>query len=116
MENAAGEDLAWFWQGWFYNNYKLDIALIDARYTDKDVKNGIVITLANKQQMAMPITVEAIYKDGGMLRVHLPVETWLQNKITTFTMPTTREIKEVKIDPDHAIPDMNRVNNVLKIK
>ena len=64
----------------------------------------------------MPLTVEATYKDGGMLRMHLPVETWLQMKTHTFTMPTTHEVNEVKIDPDNAIPDGNRSNNIVKMK
>ena len=24
MENGSGEDLSWFWRGWFMNNWKLD--------------------------------------------------------------------------------------------
>ncbi|MDR0793963.1 MAG: M1 family metallopeptidase, partial [Chitinophagaceae bacterium] len=29
MENASGEDLSWFWRGWFINNWKLDQAVKD---------------------------------------------------------------------------------------
>jgi len=116
MDNGAGEDLSWFWKGWFYNNYKLDLALVDARYADKDPKNGIQVTVANKDEMAMPFTIEVKLKDGSKYRMKLPVETWLQDKAITFTIPTTSEAESVTIDPDHAIPDYNRENNTLKIK
>jgi Peptidase family M1 domain len=116
MDNGGGEDLSWFWKGWFYNNWSLDLALIDARYIDKDPKKGIQVTVANKEQMAMPFTVEVKLKDGSKKRMYLPVETWLQNKAITFTIPTTTEAENVTIDPDAALPDMNRKNNTMQVK
>ena len=38
MDNGAGEDLSWFWKGWFYNNWPLDLAITDARYVNNDPK------------------------------------------------------------------------------
>jgi len=116
MENGTGEDLAWFWRGWFYNNYKLDLALIDAKYVDNDPKKGIQVTVANKEAMAMPFTIEVKLKDGTAQRMKLPVETWLQDKAITFTIPTSTEAESVTIDPDHALPDMDRGNNTRKVK
>ncbi|MDO3642662.1 M1 family metallopeptidase [Mucilaginibacter sp. L3T2-6] len=116
MENGAGEDLSWFWKGWFYNNWPLDIALIDAKYANKDPKNGVQVTIANKEQLAMPFTVEVKLKDGAKQRTYFPVETWLQNKAITFTIPTTTEVESVTVDPDNALPDSNRKNNTRTIK
>jgi hypothetical protein len=116
MENGGGEDLSWFWKSWFYNNWPLDIALIDARYADKDPKKGIKITVANKEPMAMPFTVEVKLKDGTKQRTYFPVETWLQNKVITFTIPTTAEAESVTVDPDGSLPDLNRRNNTLQVK
>jgi len=117
IENGAGEDLSWFWKGWFYNNWKLDLAVIDARYVEaKDVKKGLHIIVANKEQMAMPFTVEVKYKDGTKQRMQVPVETWLQNKATALTFPSTQEVSDVYIDPDNALPDVNRANNHFVVK
>jgi hypothetical protein len=116
MENGGGEDLSWFWKGWFYNNWALDLALIDAKYVDKDPKKGIQVTVANKEQMAMPFTVEVKLKDGSKKRVQLPVETWLQNKAVTFVISTTAEAESVTVDPDGSLPDINRKNNTLEVK
>ena len=116
MDNGAGEDLSWFWRGWFFNNLNLDLALVNVKYAGKDPKDGILVTVANKEAMAMPFAVEAKLKNGTKLRIKLPVETWLQNKAITFTMPTTTEVESVTVDPDNALPDMNRGNNMMMVK
>ncbi|SCW41448.1 M1 family metallopeptidase [Mucilaginibacter sp. NFR10] len=116
MENGAGEDLSWFWKGWFYNNWLVDIALIDAKYAGKDASKGITIKAVNKEQMPMPFTVEVKFKDGSKKRFYLPVETWLQSGQITYTLPTTQEAESVTIDPDNALPDLNRGNNSQKVK
>ena len=116
MENGAGEDLGWFWKGWFYNNYQLDLAIIDAKYTDNDPMKGIRVTISNKEQMAMPFTVEVKLKDGSKQRIYLPVETWQQNKAVTITLPTITEAESVSVDPDAALPDINRKNNTIGVK
>ncbi len=116
MDNGAGEDLSWFWKGWYYNNYKLDLAITEAKYVDGDPKKGISITVLNKEKMAMPFTVEVKYKDGTKQRIHLPVETWIQNKSVTFTFPSSKEVTSVDVDPDAALPDLNRANNHFMVK
>jgi hypothetical protein len=97
--------------GWFYNNYLLDIALIDARYADKDHSKGIKVTVANKELMVMPFTLEVKFKDGSKQRTYFPVETWLQQKVATLTIPTRGDVQSVTVDPDNALPDVNRKNN-----
>ncbi|WP_121809787.1 M1 family metallopeptidase [Mucilaginibacter kameinonensis] len=116
MENGAGEDLSWFWKGWFYNNWSVDIALIDAKYAGRDASKGITINVVNKEQLPMPFTVEVKFKDGSKKRFYLPVETWLQYKQINYTLPTTQEAESVTIDPDAALPDLNRGNNSQKVK
>lgn len=117
MENGAGEDLSWFWKGWFYNNWKLDLAIIDAKYIDaNDVKKGMHITVANKEAMVMPFNVEVKYKDGSKQRIAFPVETWLKDKAVTITFPSGKEVSAVDIDPDAALPDVNRANNHFTLK
>jgi hypothetical protein len=111
IDNGAGEDLSWFWKGWFYNNLKLDLELVGAEYADNDPKKGLQVSVVNLEAMAMPFTVEVQLKDGSKQRMQIPVEAWLQNKMVTFTVPTTGEVSKVTIDPDSALPDVNRGNN-----
>src|SRR5690606_4952670 len=42
MNNAAGENLHWFWKAWFEENYKLDMAIQDVSLEDGN-KTAIVI-------------------------------------------------------------------------
>jgi len=116
MENGAGEDLSWFWKGWFYNNWKLDLAVHDVQYQKTGDKRSIRITIANLEKMAMPFTVEITLKDGTKQRQIFPVETWLQNKAITFDLVVTQDVVQVQVDPDGALPDVNRGNNVWKVK
>ncbi len=111
MDNGAGEDLSWFWKGWFYNNLKLDLELVGAEYIDNDPKKGLQVSVVNLEAMAMPFTVEVQLKDGSKQRMQIPIEAWLQNKLINFTVPTTQEVSKVTIDPDAALPDINRGNN-----
>lgn len=116
IEDGAGEDLAWFWRGWYLNNYRYDVAVTDAHYTMQDNKKYLKITIANKEPMAFPVTIKIVFKDGGVLRTQIPVETWIQNKIQTYTVPSNREVSEVILDPDSALPDVNRSNNTIKVR
>ena len=65
MNNESGEDLSWFWREWFYNNWQLDLAVQSVSYQSNDYKNGADITIANLQKMAMPATIEVVFKDGS---------------------------------------------------
>ena len=116
MDNASGEDLSWFWKGWFYNNLKLDLELVAAEYVHNDPKQGLKVTVANLEQMPMPFTVEVKLKDGSSKRIQVPVEAWLQNRMVSFVIPTTSEAKSVIVDPDAALPDINRGNNGFVLK
>jgi hypothetical protein len=65
MESGAGEDLSWFWKGWFYNNWTTDIAVIDAKNITIDGVKGLNITVVNKEQLPMPFTIEVKFKNGS---------------------------------------------------
>jgi len=111
MDNGSGEDLSWFWKGWFYNNLRLDLELVGAEYVNNDPKQGLKVTVANLDQMAMPFAVEVKLKDGTKQRISVPVEAWLQDNLVSFIIPTTTEAKTVVVDPDNVLPDANRGNN-----
>lgn len=110
MENEAGEDLSWFWREWFFHNWGLDLAVQDAHAS----ADGVDVTIANLDRMALPATLELTWKDGSKQRVALPVETWLQSGVRTLHFPATQPLVGATIDPDHVLPDGNRANNTWK--
>ncbi|SCX89930.1 M1 family metallopeptidase [Flavobacterium caeni] len=111
MENAAGEDLNWFWRGWIVNNWRLDQAIAAVRYVQNDPKQGVLITIDNLEKMAMPVQLDVQYQSGKTERVNLPVEVWQRNKSWTFKHPSTEAIKTLTLDPSHVFPDYNPANN-----
>ena len=112
IENAAGENLQWFWRGWFQNNWRLDVAVRDVKYLNDDPQKGALITIDNLEKMAMPVILEIKTVSGKTDRVKLPVEIWERNSSWTFKYPSTEELQSVTYDPDKVLPDINPDNNV----
>ena len=112
MENVAGEDLGWFWKGWFLENYKLDQSIVDVNYEKNSAANGAIVTIANLDQMAMPVLISWETKGGVKGNLKLPVEIWNNTSIWKVKLPTTEELMKVEIDPDKIFPDINFENNV----
>jgi hypothetical protein len=114
MENVSGEDLSWFWRAWVLNTWKLDQSVKGVVYIKDKSENGAEITLENLEKMPMPVTVLVKEANGKEYKINLPVEIWQRGPEWTFGVPTTSEIKEVTLDPDKQLPDMNRDNNKWK--
>ncbi len=114
MSSEGGEDLDYFWRGWYFNNWTLDLAVTDAKYVDGDASKGLQVTVENRGQLVLPATLELVLKDGTKADVAVPAETWIQNTSHIFTFPTTQPVTSVTIDPAHVLPDMDRSNNTVK--
>jgi len=111
MENVSGEDLGWFWRSWIFNKWKLDQAIKEVKYVDNKPVNGANITIENLEKMPMPVIVLIKEANGKEQKINLPVEVWQRGSEWTFGVSTTSEIKEITLDPDKLLPDINRNNN-----
>jgi hypothetical protein len=117
MNDAAGEDLNWFFQPWFFTTDKLDQAVKGVKYVNgTDTTKGALITLINKEKMAMPVDLKITQANGNIETIHLPVNIWQRGGTWTFLYPSTSAIQSLEIDPDHQLPDADRKNNVWKDK
>ena len=114
IENASGENLDWFWRGWFMNNWKLDQSVKAVDYVQNDSTKGAIITIENLQKLPMPVTVEIKQANGKIGRVNLPVEIWQHGSTWKFHYASTDKITEVTIDPDKHLPDIDDSNNTWK--
>ncbi|WP_413626128.1 M1 family metallopeptidase [Luteibacter sp. Lutesp34] len=103
MESEAGEDLSWFWRGWFERNWQLDMAV--------EKVDGSVVTVSNLDQLVMPATLRVTLDDKSTRDIRVPVETWQQHKRFDIEVPGGRKVVRAEIDPDHKIPDRDRGNN-----
>jgi len=115
MENGAGEDLSWFWKGWFFNNWKLDQSVLGVNYTGAGEKRRVEVKIANLEKMVMPVAVEVTFTDGSKYNQQLPVETWLINKTYTLKIASSKKVKSVVLDPDNKLPDVDRKNNIFRL-
>jgi len=111
MNNAAGEDLNWFWKEWFYTTWTLDQAITDVKYADNDPSKNALITIENKGKMIMPVIVKIIESNGKSGKVELPVEIWQRGGTWTFAYPSVSKIEKIILDPENVLPDVNRKNN-----
>ncbi len=111
MENVSGEDLSYFWRGWFFTNDKLDQGVTDIKYVDNDPAKGALITIVNNDQLVLPVPLRIEQENGKTDSIMLPVEIWQRGGEWTFQYPSTSVIKEVIIDPDHDYPDIDPSNN-----
>ncbi|MGD8428225.1 MAG: M1 family metallopeptidase, partial [Balneolaceae bacterium] len=111
INDAAGEDLGWFWKEWFIHDWELDQAVKGVRYIKGDPKNGAYITILNKKKMAMPVSISVKEENGHTGIKRLPVEIWQRGPEWTFKYPSTSKIEVVQLDPNQELPDINSDNN-----
>jgi hypothetical protein len=116
MDNAAGEDLSWFWRGWFMENWTMDQAVtsVTAAKTKEGAANGYDIVVTNMEKLPMPIILGIETQSGKKEIVRLPVDVWMRNTSWTVHYPSTEEVVSVTLDPNHELPDSNPANNAWK--
>ncbi len=106
MENAAGEDLSWFFKAWFYSNDNIDLAINNVEKKDM----GYTITFDNKG-IPMPVVYGVYYTDGTNEKLRLPVEIWQRGDRWTTAINTDKEISKIVIDPNRKLIDVQPEDN-----
>lgn len=109
MDEVSGEDLSWFWRGWFYGTGRLDQAVDSVTISPE---RQVRAYLSNKGGIVLPVTLEVEGADGTVTREDLPVEVWMLGD--AFTLPLDGEAlpARVTLDPDRRLPDVEPANNV----
>jgi hypothetical protein len=107
MENVAGENLSWFWKGWFYGNGNIDLGIAGVQ----PYGGNYLVSLENKGDFPMPVLLEVSYEDSSKERITLPVEIWQRGDNWIHQIKTTKKVTAVVIDPDKVMPDINLAND-----
>lgn len=55
MEDASGEDLDWFWRGWFYTTDPCDISLDAVKFAKADVNSKVPVSRIAMVKLAAPM-------------------------------------------------------------
>ncbi|CAL2063125.1 M1 family metallopeptidase [Tenacibaculum sp. 190524A05c] len=138
MEDASAMDLDWFWRGWFYTTDVTDIGIKGVKkYYTKEDKYGNIdfiqdeseglgfgknknpkskyhyeITYNKPGGLVMPIIVEFTYSDGTKERKKYPAQIWrLNDNEITKVFSSSKEVKNIQIDPDLETADVDTTNN-----
>ncbi len=111
MESEAGEDLSWWWRGWYAHNWTLDLAVEKIAPVGGDPAKGTAITVASRDKLVMPITLRVDFRDGTHRDYRLPAESWIRQPTTTITVESGKVVTRATLDPDHHIPDRDRSND-----
>ncbi len=109
MNNGTGENLNWFWNGWFYGNGNIDLSVLDVK--PKPQGNGSLITISNNDGVIFPAIIDVTEEKGKKTRVNLPAEIWQRGNEWTFEFKNDSPITLVEILPEKTIPDINTNNN-----
>jgi hypothetical protein len=121
MEEGAGENMAWFWRGWFYTTHANDQAIDNvttqaaAELVGSDDRGAHYhrVKVDNAGGLVMPLELEVTFEDGTKQRMDLPVDVWRNNELTfTVGFFADQGIVEVVLDPDESYADIDRSNNV----
>jgi hypothetical protein len=113
MESEAGEDLSWFWRGWFYNNWQLDLAVTAIKpFPNSAPFKGSLVTVQSLDKMVLPVTLRVTFADGTTRDVRLNAETWIRQQSTNVPVVSNSPVIRAELDPDHKIPDRDRSNNL----
>ncbi len=107
MEDVGGEELSWFWRGWFSSTELLDQAVAGVQETP----DGTAIHLQNRAGLVMPVLVAVEFDDGHVVHTKLPAEVWATGDDYTLVLDEPGAAVRVTLDPDGKLPDANTANN-----
>jgi len=107
FENVAGRDLDWFWREWVYTTARLDQAVDSVRIAG----DTTLISLSNRGQMVLPVTLELRFADGTSETRAYPIELWNLGNKATARVGTAKPVVSVEVDPKQIYPDVDRANN-----
>jgi hypothetical protein len=111
IENAAGEDLGWFWRQMFFENWTFDQRVNEPVYISGNPSKGALVVVDNLEKMAFPVYLEYETVSGKKQKIKLPVEVWQNNTSIIIKINSTEKLKKITIDPDRIFPDVDFHNN-----
>ncbi len=110
FNDAAGKNLNWFWQNWFFTNGHIDLAV------DKVEKKwrGYKLTIKNIGGFVAPVDVIVDYGNGSTETLHQTPELWHSNaKEAVIRIKTSKKIESVRLEGG-IFMDADMSNNVWK--
>jgi hypothetical protein len=88
-------------------------SLLEANHkADEGLFHVYQVRIKNNGSCIMPLRLVAVYHDGTRDRFQFPAEIWMAgNGEFVKSIYSVKEAVAFHLDPDHAIPDVDRMNN-----
>ena len=121
VEDVTGEDLDWFWRGFFHSTDVLDVGIEDVTQRDTLGRREATVTLT-RTSIPFPVTLRFRLEGGATHDVRLPVDVWahcLQEERATragctrirATITVPGRVTGVRLWPVQTVPDWNAGND-----
>ncbi len=112
-EAASGRKLEWFFQQWVRQRAQLDYAVGRVEFTAQTDASGRTVYVNRAEvrrlgEAVMPLTVRLLASDGGVHEVQVSGMARSETVVWEHTAP----LRDVQIDPEARLPDVQRLNNV----
>jgi hypothetical protein len=113
IENVSGQDLSWFWRGYFYSTDVLDIALDSvSTHTTGDGQQMATIYVHRNTTLLFPLELKLKLAGGATQEVRVPVDIWSRGEAVTTSVPVTANVVGARLWPDRSsVPDVNPKND-----
>ena len=107
IEDVTGQDLDWFWRGWFFTTAALDQAVESV--TQRAGQVSVVIRSGG--QLVLPVELTLTYGDGTTEVRRFPVEIWYKGDRYTAVIATDKTVTAAQVNADGQFPDVNPRND-----
>lgn len=111
IESATGEDLSWFWRGFFYSTDVLDIGIDSVTTLSRDGRSVAMVELRKHTSIPFPVELRLKLADGTVQEVKLPVTIWFLGDQYTAAIPVRSAVTGARLWPDGTVPDFNSSND-----
>ena len=111
IENGTGEDLSWFWRGFFYTTDDLDIGIDGVTMQTSEGQRLAKVSLHRMTSIPFPVKFRVAYADGTREDFSLPVSIWARTNKFDAVVPVRGTVTGVRLWPDPSVPDWNPAND-----
>ena len=111
VENFTGEDLSWFWRGFFYTTDVLDIGIDSVSTTQSEGGTTAMVTMTKHTSIPFPVELRFKLADGSAQDARLPVQIWSQGDRYTAAIPVRSRVIGARLWPVPTVPDWDADND-----
>lgn len=109
FSQAAGQDLDWLIEPWFFRYGYVDLAVKDITITD----DNAIISILKKGRYPAPVHLQVTFTDGSKKQIKKTAAVWKDGKtLYRVTVPVSSAVTQVELI-NRGIPDADLSNNKL---